>query len=68
MTATRTDRGEWSQAGIVSADQWADYYRRLLWNYGAERADRIWAGVDAATNADLRAWRNLGLSSGPDAA
>lgn len=33
---------------------------RLRWAHGPERAREIMAGKDAAANADLKAWKNLG--------
>jgi hypothetical protein len=37
-----------------------DTHRRLSWQYGEGRANRISLGIDAATEADLAAWRELG--------
>lgn len=33
---------------------------RLRWAHGPERARDIMDGTDAAANADLKAWKNLG--------
>jgi type II secretory pathway component PulK len=33
----------------------------LVWNYGYERAQDIVSGKDEATNADIQAWRMLGV-------
>jgi hypothetical protein len=33
---------------------------RLKWAHGPERARAILEGTDAAANADLAAWKNLG--------
>lgn len=38
----------------------AHTFDRHAWQYGADRAQRIRAGKDAATNRDLERWRNLG--------
>jgi hypothetical protein len=43
---------------------WQDHTRRALaWQYGEERACRIIAGKDAATNRDLQRWAKLGRSA-----
>ena len=34
--------------------------RRLTWFHGASRAAAILAGLDAASEADLAAWRRVG--------
>ena len=36
---------------------------RLSWRYGPERAASILAGQDAATKADIAAWKNIGNRS-----
>lgn len=43
------------------AHSWVGFtYNRLCEVYGAKRADAIFAGRDAKTNADLAAWYGLG--------
>ena len=45
------------------ADTWrTDTERRLVWQYGPERAAAIIDGTDPATEADIAAWRNLGAA------
>jgi hypothetical protein len=39
---------------------WEALEARLLWLYGPERTYRILDATDAATKADLKAWRALG--------
>lgn len=46
---------------IHPGHQWkAHTFDRLVQQYGTARAQSIMVGRDAATNADLAAWRNLG--------
>lgn len=48
----------WSPRIVLSPTD--ELRARLAWQYGAERAARISAGQDAATEADKAAWRALG--------
>jgi len=43
-----------------SFDWHALTFNRLAWQYGPERAQKIMAGLDHATEADIDAWRSLG--------
>lgn len=46
---------------MVPVHTWAEHTARsLAFQYGPDRARSIMAGTDAATNADLAAWRALG--------
>lgn len=57
MTAFKPE--DWPN--IAPPDTWrTDTERRLLWQYGPERASAIIEGRDPATEADIAAWRNLG--------
>ena len=48
----RTPRYPDNQRGVT--------FRNLVSRYDLKRAHKIMAGVDAATNADIAAWRRLG--------
>jgi hypothetical protein len=40
---------------------WAELAAKLVWLYGPERARDILDGEDRATEADIAAWRSLGV-------
>lgn len=41
-------------------DPWVWLSATLNWLYGADRTRLIFAGLDDRTNADLKAWHELG--------
>lgn len=48
----------------IITHSWTDHTRlNLAQQYGQERADRIIAGSDPKTQADLSRWRSLGRRS-----
>lgn len=52
-------------ASEPSYHDWSEFTRRrLIWLYGQERADRVRAGKDEATNADIARWNALGQRGG----
>lgn len=51
--------------GFDRPHSWSDHTRRnLSWHYGDKRADRIMAGTDPNTQADVSAWNRLGERKG----
>ena len=46
--------------GEPGHDWQAHTFDRLRWAHGENRARAIAMGIDPATNADLKAWRELG--------
>lgn len=48
-------------AGVGAGHCWHESARRRLeWQYGEARANRIALGIDSRTNQDLSAWSRLG--------
>lgn len=64
MIKLRVKAAEPDRSSYISSPSWYDWHAhthdRLRWAHGDQRAADIVLGRDAATNADLKAWRELG--------
>lgn len=61
MTTYISTPENWCRGRYDPGFSWEEHTeRRLAWLYGAQRAEAMMAGRDAATNADLAAWSSLG--------